>query len=144
MIHTHTYDALVVGGGGAGLMAGIYLSREPGIRTAVVCKLYPTRSHTGRGAGRHRRGAGNLEEDIREWHAYDTIKGGDFLVDQDAVEILCREAVESIYELEHMGLPVRPHARRPDLPAPLRRAHHQLRRGAGAPLAATRPTAPAT
>jgi succinate dehydrogenase / fumarate reductase, flavoprotein subunit len=105
MIHTHTYDALVVGGGGAGMMAAIYLSRETRLRTAVISKLYPTRSHTGAAQGGIGAALGNLEEDHPEWHAFDTVKGSDYLGDQDAIETMCREAVDVIIELEHMGLP---------------------------------------
>ncbi len=99
----HKFDSLIVGAGGAGLMAALESSRSVG--TAVVSKLYPTRSHTGAAQGGIAAALANLEEDSWENHAYDTIKGGDFLVDQTAAEILCREAVECIYELEHMGLP---------------------------------------
>jgi succinate dehydrogenase / fumarate reductase flavoprotein subunit len=105
MIHTHTYDALVVGGGGAGLMSAIYLSRQPGVRTAVISKLYPTRSHTGAAQGGIGAALGNLEEDNPEWHAFDTVKGSDYLGDQDAIEVMCNEAIDVIVELEHMGLP---------------------------------------
>ncbi|MQA90947.1 MAG: succinate dehydrogenase flavoprotein subunit [Gemmatimonas sp.] len=105
MIHTHTYDALVVGGGGAGMMAAIYLSRESRLRTAVISKLYPTRSHTGAAQGGIGAALGNLEEDHPEWHAFDTVKGSDYLGDQDAIETMCREAVDVVIELEHMGLP---------------------------------------
>jgi len=104
--HVHTYDALVVGGGGAGLMAAVYLARRPGLRTAVLSKLYPTRSHTGAAQGGIGASLGNMgEEDSWEWHAFDTVKGGDYLGDQDAIEIMCREAPEVVYDLEHMGLP---------------------------------------
>ena len=105
MIHTHTYDAIVVGGGGAGMMSAIYLSRDSRIRTAVISKLYPTRSHTGAAQGGIGAALGNLEEDHPEWHAFDTVKGSDYLGDQDAIETMCREAVDVIIELEHMGLP---------------------------------------
>ena len=117
----HRFDCIIVGAGGAGLMAALESSKRVG--TAVVSKLYPTRSHTGAAQGGIAAALANLEDDSWENHAYDTIKGGDFLVDQTAAEILCREAVECIYDLEHMGLPVRPHGRRPDLPAPVRRPH---------------------
>jgi len=105
MIHTHTYDALVVGGGGAGMMSAIYLSRTPGLRTAVISKLYPTRSHTGAAQGGVCAALANLEEDHPEWHAFDTVKGSDYLGDQDAIAAMCEEAIPVIIELEHMGLP---------------------------------------
>ncbi len=97
------YDAVIVGAGGAGLMAALNLS--PHGRVAVVSKLYPIRSHTGAAQGGIGAALGNLEEDHWEWHMFDTVKGSDYLADQDAVEILCREAVETVYELEHWGLP---------------------------------------
>jgi succinate dehydrogenase / fumarate reductase flavoprotein subunit len=99
----HTFDAVVVGAGGAGLMAALQASRH--VRTAVLSKLYPTRSHTGTAQGGVAAPLGNMEEDHWEWYAYDTIKGGDYLVDQDAAEVLCREASDAVIELEHMGLP---------------------------------------
>ena len=101
MLHRH--DVIVVGAGGAGLMAALYASR--GANTAVVSKLYPTRSHTGTAQGGIGAALGNTEEDHPEWHIFDTIKGSDYLADQDAVQILCQEAVGMVYELEHMGLP---------------------------------------
>ncbi len=103
MFHYHQFDALVIGAGGAGLMAALHASKS--VNTAVISKLYPTRSHTGTAQGGISAALGNLEEDHWEWHAYDTIKGGDFLCDQDAVDILCREAIDAVIELEHMGLP---------------------------------------
>ena len=99
----HTFDAVIVGAGGAGLMAALYASR--GAKVAVVSKLYPTRSHTGTAQGGIGAALGNLEEDHWEWHAFDTVKGSDYLADQDAVDVLCREAVDVVVELEHMGLP---------------------------------------
>ncbi|MCS7056451.1 MAG: succinate dehydrogenase flavoprotein subunit [Thermoflexales bacterium] len=99
----HQFDALVVGAGGAGLMAALHASKS--VNTAVISKLYPTRSHTGTAQGGISAALGNMEEDKWEWHAYDTIKGGDFLCDQDSVEIMCREAIDAVIELEHMGLP---------------------------------------
>src|SRR5574340_1686306 len=98
------HDALIVGAGGAGLWAALELARE-GVDTAVLTKLYPTRSHTGAAQGGVCAALGNLEEDHWEWHMFDTVKGGDYLADQDAVEILCREAIETVYDLEHWGLP---------------------------------------
>ena len=105
MIHTHTYDALVVGGGGAGLMSAIYLSRDPRIKTAVISKLYPTRSHTGAAQGGICAALANLEEDHPEWHAFDTVKGGDYLTDQPAAQLMAEEAIDAIYQLERWGLP---------------------------------------
>jgi succinate dehydrogenase / fumarate reductase flavoprotein subunit len=99
----HQFDTLIVGAGGAGLMAALHASRDT--KTAVLSKLYPTRSHTGTALGGIGAALGNLEEDKWEWHAFDTIKGGDYLTDQDAAEILAREAVDAVIELEHMGLP---------------------------------------
>jgi succinate dehydrogenase / fumarate reductase flavoprotein subunit len=100
---THTFDAVIVGAGGAGLRAAIEASGR--VKTAVISKLYPTRSHTGAAQGGVCAALGNVEEDYPEWHAFDTVKGGDYLVDQPAAEILTHEAVESIYELERWGLP---------------------------------------
>ncbi len=102
-VKTHTFDAVIVGAGGAGLMAALYASR--GVNVAVISKLYPTRSHTGAAQGGISAALGNLEDDKWEWHAYDTVKGSDYLADQDAVDILCKDAVDTIIELEHMGLP---------------------------------------
>ncbi len=98
------YDAIIVGSGGAGLWAAVELARA-GVKAAVLTKLYPTRSHTGAAQGGVCAALGNQEEDHWEWHMFDTIKGGDYLVDQDAAEVLAREAIETVIELEHMGLP---------------------------------------
>jgi succinate dehydrogenase / fumarate reductase, flavoprotein subunit len=98
------FDALIVGAGGAGLWAALELA-QAGVPTAVLSKLYPTRSHTGAAQGGVCAALGNLEEDHWEWHMFDTVKGGDYLSDQDAAEVLAREAVETVIELEHMGLP---------------------------------------
>lgn len=103
-MQTHQFDAVIVGAGGAGLMAALYAS-QGGANVAVVSKLYPTRSHTGAALGGIGAALGNLEEDNPLWHAYDTVKGGDYLADQDAVRVLAEEAIDSIIELEHMGLP---------------------------------------
>jgi succinate dehydrogenase / fumarate reductase flavoprotein subunit len=100
----HPFDAIVVGAGGAGLWAALELARE-GVNAAVLTKLYPTRSHTGTAQGGVCAALGNLEEDSWEWHMFDTVKGGDYLVDQNAAEVLAHEAIETVIELEHMGLP---------------------------------------
>ncbi|MCA9897008.1 MAG: succinate dehydrogenase flavoprotein subunit [Ardenticatenaceae bacterium] len=102
-VKTHTFDAVIVGAGGAGLMAALYASKSANV--AVISKLYPTRSHTGAAQGGIGAALGNMEEDRWEWHAYDTVKGSDYLADQDAVDVLCKEAVDTVIELEHMGLP---------------------------------------
>jgi succinate dehydrogenase flavoprotein subunit len=99
----HTYEAVIVGAGGAGLRAAIEASDR--VRTAVISKLYPTRSHTGTAQGGMCAALGNVEEDYPEWHAFDTVKGGDYLVDQPAALVMCEEAVDAVYELEHWGLP---------------------------------------
>lgn len=103
MTQTHIYDVVIVGGGGAGLMAALYASQNA--KTAVVSKLYPIRSHTGAAQGGIGAALGNLEEDHWEWHAYDTVKGSDYLGDQDAIEFMCEQAVQAVYDLEHFGLP---------------------------------------
>ena len=103
MANVHQFDVVVVGAGGAGLMAGLYASR--GARTAVISKLYPTRSHTGAAQGGISAALGNYEEDRPEWHTYDTVKGSDYLGDQDAIEFMTSEAIGAVLELEHMGLP---------------------------------------
>lgn len=100
---THQFEVVVVGAGGAGLMAGLYASRNA--KTAIISKLYPTRSHTGTAQGGIGAALGNVEEDHPEWHTFDTVKGSDYLGDQDAIEFMCYEAIPAIYELEHMGLP---------------------------------------
>lgn len=103
MAKTHQFEVVVVGAGGAGLMAGLYASR--GAKTAVISKLYPTRSHTGAAQGGIGAALGNIEEDHTDWHTFDTVKGSDYLGDQDAIEFMCNEAVDAVFELEHMGLP---------------------------------------
>jgi succinate dehydrogenase / fumarate reductase flavoprotein subunit len=103
MANVHQFDVVVVGAGGAGLMAGLYASR--GAKTAVISKLYPTRSHTGAAQGGISAALGNYEEDRPEWHMYDTVKGSDYLGDQDAIEFMTNEAIDAVLELEHMGLP---------------------------------------
>jgi succinate dehydrogenase / fumarate reductase flavoprotein subunit len=102
-VHQHSYDAVIVGAGGAGLRAAIETAGK--CRTAVITKLYPTRSHTGAAQGGMCAALANVEEDSWEWHLFDTVKGGDYLVDQPAAEIMCREAIDAVIELEHFGLP---------------------------------------
>ena len=103
----HELDAVVVGAGGAGLYAALELKQELGAeaRIGVISKLYPSRSHTGAAQGGVCAALGNTEEDHWEWHWFDTVKGGDYLVDQDAAEVMCRDAIETIINLEHLGLP---------------------------------------
>jgi succinate dehydrogenase / fumarate reductase flavoprotein subunit len=97
------YDAVIVGAGGAGLYAALEASGSG--KTAVITKLYPQRSHTGAAQGGIGAALGNVEEDSPEWHAFDTVKGGDYLVDQGAAIILAEEAVRAVYDLENRGLP---------------------------------------
>ena len=99
----HRFDAVIVGSGGAGLMTAIQLAGKANV--AVVSKLYPPRSHTGAAQGGISAALGNVEEDHWRWHMFDTVKGGDYLVDQDAAAVLAREAIDAVYDLEHMGLP---------------------------------------
>jgi succinate dehydrogenase / fumarate reductase flavoprotein subunit len=99
----HQFDVVVVGAGGAGLMAALYASKTAS--TAVLSKLYPTRSHTGTAQGGVGAALGSVEEDHPDWHTFDTVKGSDYLGDQDAIEFMCHEAVQAVYELEHFGLP---------------------------------------
>ncbi len=103
-VATHTFDAVIVGGGGAGLRAAIELS-QAGLNVAVISKVFPTRSHTVSAQGGINAALGNSEPDDWRWHMYDTVVGSDFLGDQDAIEYMCKNAPQSIYELEHMGLP---------------------------------------
>ena len=102
-VHYHQFDVVIVGAGGAGMRAAI--EAGPGANTAVISKLYPTRSHTGAAQGGMAAALANVEEDSWEWHTFDTVKGGDYLVDQDAAEILAKEAIDAVIDLENMGLP---------------------------------------
>jgi succinate dehydrogenase / fumarate reductase flavoprotein subunit len=99
----HRYDTVIVGAGGAGMRAALEASKRS--RTAVLTKLYPTRSHTGAAQGGMCAALANVEEDNWEWHTFDTVKGGDYLVDQDAAEIMAKEAIDAVLDLEKMGLP---------------------------------------
>ncbi|MCU1419817.1 MAG: succinate dehydrogenase flavoprotein subunit [Homoserinimonas sp.] len=102
-VHYHQHDVVIVGAGGAGMRAAI--EAGPHASTAVISKLYPTRSHTGAAQGGMAAALANVEEDNWEWHTFDTVKGGDYLVDQDAAEILAKEAIDAVIDLENMGLP---------------------------------------
>ncbi len=102
-MQTHQYDVVIVGAGGAGMRAALESSTR--VRTAVISKLYPTRSHTGAAQGGMCAALANVEEDNWEWHTFDTVKGGDYLVDQDAAEIMAKEAIDAVLDLEKMGLP---------------------------------------
>jgi succinate dehydrogenase / fumarate reductase flavoprotein subunit len=99
----HQFDTVIVGSGGAGLYAALEASQKS--KTAVLSKLYPVRSHTGAAQGGISAALGNVEEDKAEWHAFDTVKGGDYLVDQKAAQTLAEEAIQAVYDLENRGLP---------------------------------------
>jgi succinate dehydrogenase / fumarate reductase, flavoprotein subunit len=103
VIQQHRYDVVIVGAGGAGMRAAV--ETGPRVRTAVLTKLYPTRSHTGAAQGGMCAALANVEDDNWEWHTFDTVKGGDYLADQDAVEIMCKEAIDAVLDLEKMGMP---------------------------------------
>lgn len=104
VIEKHQFDAVIVGGGGAGLRAALQLA-ESGAKVAVLSKVFPTRSHTVAAQGGIAAALGNVSEDNWLWHMYDTIKGSDYLGDQDAIEFMCRNAAKAIIELEHFGMP---------------------------------------
>jgi succinate dehydrogenase / fumarate reductase, flavoprotein subunit len=104
-MRAHKFDVIVVGAGGSGLMAALYATKNAQGSVAVISKLYPTRSHTGAAQGGVGAALGNVDEDHWEWHMFDTIKGGDYLTDQDAAEIFAKDVIDAVYELEHMGLP---------------------------------------
>jgi len=99
-----SYDAVIVGAGGAGLRAALQLA-EAGLNIAVLSKVFPTRSHTVAAQGGVAASLGNSDEDHWHWHMYDTVKGSDWLGDQDSIEYMCRMAPEVVYELEHFGMP---------------------------------------
>lgn len=99
----HTFDAIIVGSGGSGLYAALEVSGQA--KTAVLSKVYPVRSHTGAAQGGISAALGNVEEDEPQWHAFDTVKGGDYLVDQQAALLMAEEAVQAVYDLENRGLP---------------------------------------
>ncbi|MCB1821630.1 MAG: FAD-binding protein, partial [Candidatus Competibacteraceae bacterium] len=103
LIH-HNYDVVVVGAGGAGLRATFGMAQK-GLKTACLTKVFPTRSHTVAAQGGMSAALGNMGQDLWQWHMYDTVKGSDWLGDQDAIEYMCREAVPAVIELEHYGVP---------------------------------------
>lgn len=103
MVEFHKFDVIIVGAGGAGMRAALEAGDR--VHTAVLTKLYPTRSHTGAAQGGMCAALANVEDDNWEWHTFDTVKGGDYLVDQDAAEIMCKEAIDAVLDLEKMGLP---------------------------------------
>ena len=100
----HTFDVVVVGAGGAGLRATLECASR-GLKTACITKVFPTRSHTVAAQGGVAASLGNMGEDNWRWHMYDTVKGSDWLGDQDSIEYICRNAAEAVYELEHFGMP---------------------------------------
>ena len=100
----HEYDVVVVGAGGAGLRATLGTTLE-GLKTACISKVFPTRSHTVSAQGGIAAALGNMSDDDWRWHMYDTVKGSDWLGDQDAIEYLCREGIPAVLELEHFGVP---------------------------------------
>src|SRR5436853_91071 len=103
-IEDHSYDVVVVGAGGAGLRAVVGCS-EAGLKTANITKVFPTRSHTVAAQGGISAALGNMGADDWRWHMYDTVKGSDWLGDQDAIQYMCREAPQAVIELEHYGVP---------------------------------------
>ena len=139
----HTYDVVVVGAGGAGLRATLGLA-EAGLSTACITKVFPTRSHTVAAQGGISAALGNMGEDDWRFHFYDTIKGSDWLGDQDAIEFMCKEAPAAVIELEHYGVPFSRTERRPHLPAAVRRHDHAATARARRIAPARRRTAPAT
>ena len=100
----HEYDVIVLGAGGSGLRAAVGLS-EAGLKTACISKVFPTRSHTSAAQGGISASLGNMGEDDWRWHMYDTVKGADWLGDQDSIEYLCKEAPAAVIELEKYGVP---------------------------------------
>ena len=98
------YDAVIIGAGGAGMRAAFQLANS-GLKVALLSKVFPTRSHTVSAQGGITAALGNSDVDDWRWHMYDTVKGADYIGDQDCIEYLCRTAPDAVYELEHMGLP---------------------------------------
>ncbi len=124
----HEFEAVIVGSGGAGLYAALEAATNG--KTAVLSKVYPVRSHTGAAQGGISAALGNVEEDKPEWHAFDTVKGGDYLVDQQAAVILAEEAIQAVYDLENRGLPFNRTPDRQNRSAPFWRAYPKFWRSA--------------
>ncbi len=103
-LSNYTFDAIIIGAGGAGLMASLQLANS-GLKVAVLSKVFPTRSHTVSAQGGIAAALGNVHKDDWHWHMYDTVKGSDYLGDQDSIEFMCKKAPEAMYDLEHMGMP---------------------------------------
>ena len=101
----HKFDAVIIGAGGAGMRAAYQLAKTPGMKVALISKVFPTRSHTVSAQGGITVALGNSHEDDWRWHMYDTVKGADYIGDQNCIEYLCKTGPEAVYELEHMGLP---------------------------------------
>jgi glycine/D-amino acid oxidase-like deaminating enzyme len=127
------FDAIVIGAGGSGMRASLQLA-EAGLSVAVLSKVFPTRSHTVAAQGGIGAALANMSEDSWLWHMYDTIKGSDWLGDQDAIEYMCKTAPQGRLRARALRDAVRPQRRRHDLPAPVRRALRELRRESGAAL----------
>lgn len=142
-IQEHTFDMIVVGAGGAGLRATFGLAQK-GLQTACISKVFPTRSHTVAAQGGISAALGNMGEDDWRFHFYDTIKGSDWLGDQDAIEYIVPRGDPGDHRAGAPGRAVQPHRGRQDLPAPVRRHDHALRQGAPRSAPAPPPTAPAT
>lgn len=98
------FDAVIIGAGGAGMRAALQMTNS-GLKVALLSKVFPTRSHTVSAQGGITAALGNADEDDWRWHMYDTVKGADYIGDQDCIEYLCKTGPEAVYELEHMGLP---------------------------------------
>jgi succinate dehydrogenase subunit A (EC 1.3.5.1) len=138
----HEYDVVVVGAGGSGLRAALGAAHQ-GLKVACVTKVFPTRSHTVAAQGGISASLSNMGEDHWQWHMYDTVKGSDWLGDQDAIEYLVRNAPEAVYELEHWGVPFSRTDEGKDLSAGLWRHDPQLWRRSGAAHLSPPPTVPA-
>src|SRR5664279_3471502 len=126
----HTFDVVVVGAGGAGLRA-TQGTVEAGLTTACITKVFPTRSHTVAAQGGIAASLGNLGEDSWQWHMYDTVKGSDWLGDQDAIEYMCRQAVPTVLELEHAGDALLSYRRWENLSEAVRRPYGRIRQESG-------------